>query len=75
MTIPDELREESPWLTADSVVTLERLGDKTLLLRPYVSQKATDWKKLWKMIHRVRSFKGARGNLSEFIVKDRETHF
>lgn len=76
MTIPDEIREKSSWLTADSVVTLQRLGDETLLLRPYVSQKTPDdWKKLWKMIRRVRSFKGARGNLSQFIVKDRETHF
>lgn len=33
--------------------------------------KGLDWKKIWEDIKSVRKIKGKRGNLSQFIMKDR----
>lgn len=36
--------------------------------------KKFDWKKIWEGIEIARNIKGKRGNLSEFISKDRKFH-
>lgn len=77
LTIPDEIRELRPWATPSSVVAITSEKPDEIIIKPHSFQKKQlDWEKLWKQMRRVRAFKGkGRGNLSEFIAKDRETHF
>lgn len=75
LTLPDAIREKINWLTPGSVITIDTEANK-VVLSPYSTRKTVDWDKLWKQMKRVRAFRGkGRGNLSEFIAKDRETHF
>ena len=77
LTIPDKIRETFRWLTPSSTVTITSQKPDEIVIRPYTqSEKKIDWDKIWKQIKRVRAFKGeGRGNLSQFIAQDRETHF
>lgn len=78
LTIPDSIRSDSDWLAPNSVVSIKKMTDKQIVVEPYSeTKKEVDWDKIWKMIERVRSFKGrgSVGSLSEFIVKDRKSHF
>lgn len=71
LTIPDSIRKVIPWVTPLSPVTISVTKPDEIVVRPH--QKQVDWDKLWKQIRRVRAFKGkGRGNLSAFIVEDRE---
>lgn len=76
LTIPDKIRESLDWVNPNSVVTI--ISDKSdeIIIKPHGSdvKKEIDWKKLWRDIQRVRSYKGkGRGNLSKFIAEDRQT--
>ncbi len=76
LTIPELMRGKSRWIGPGSVVTLVQVKADEIVIKPYNPAKEVDWDALWKRIKRVRSFKG-RGesiSLSEFIVKDRESH-
>jgi len=78
LTIPDSIRKALNWVYAGSVVTMVQAKPDEITIKPYsTANKKTDWSKLWKDLKRVRSFKGKGEsvNLSEFIIKDRETHF
>lgn len=76
LTLPDRIREKINWLNPGSVVSIDTTETNKVTLFPYSTRKTVDWDKLWKQMKRVRAFKGrGRGNLSEFIAKDRETHF
>ncbi len=76
LTIPDSIRDEVSWVNPLSPVTVTLVNSEEIAIRPHQPQKKVDWEKLWKQLRRVRSFKGrGGGNLSAFIVKDRETHF
>ena len=78
LTIPDRIRESHQWTSPNSVVSI--ISDKAdeIVIKPHEAfvKKEIDWDKIWKQIRRVRAFKGkGRGNLSQFIAQDRETHF
>lgn len=79
LTIPDEIREGYPWLESRSVVTVTPQSAEEIVIRPFKATGwgKTDWDKIWREINKVRSFKGRGrvGSLSEFLVRDRETHF
>ncbi len=76
LTIPDLIRKNFGWLTPDSVVTVGIESSDAVVIRPYTpTKKRANWNKIWNLIKKCRSFKGSGGSLSEFIVKDRETHF
>lgn len=72
LTIPDAVRKIVNWITPSSAVTITVVNSDEIRIKPH--QKQIDWDKLWKMIELSRSFKGKRGNLSEFIVEDRNRH-
>lgn len=77
ITIPDKIRNDLSWLNTGSVVHVITLNRQTVVVKPYnpdESKKSVNWNKIWDLISLSRSFKGKRGNLSEFIVNDRETH-
>lgn len=77
ITIPDQIRKHLSWVQPNKAVNISVRTADEIVIKPHSSQKEVDWKKLRKQIKRVRAFKG-RGkpiSLSEFIVKDRETHF
>ena len=74
LTIPGFIREKFPWLHVNNVVALRVTADAKILVEPFQEKKQVDWEKLWVQIERVRSYKGRRGNLSQFIAKDREKH-
>lgn len=74
LTIPDSIRALRSWANPNSAIIITSDHPDEIVIRPH--KKQVDWDKLWKQIKRVRAFKGkGQGNLSEFIAKDRETHF
>lgn len=75
LTIPDSIRRVVSWITPMSAVSISVIKHDEIVIKPHQPQKReVDWDKLWAQIKRVRSFKGkGRGNLSAFIIKDRET--
>lgn len=74
LTIPDEIRERFPWVNINEAVRIKTEGDKKIIIEPYEREKKIDWKKLRAQLKRVANFKGKRGNLSQFIIEDRERH-
>ena len=76
ITIPDKIRNDLPWLTQGSAIHIVSIDKNTLIVKPYEknSAKIHDWKKIWDLIALSRSFTGKKGNLSSFVIKDRESH-
>lgn len=74
ITIPDEIRRLLEWVKPRSVISVEVTAKKELILKPYVKEQKLNWKKIWEGIEQARSIKGRRGNLSKFIIEDRERH-
>lgn len=77
LTIPNEIREQIAWLKPNDVVEIETRDSKEIVVKPYTKVKSSNqerWAKTWQAIEVARSFKGKRGNLSKFIVEDRERH-
>ena len=75
LTIPDSIRRVVPWANPMSAVSISVEKPDEIIIKPHQPQKVeVNWDKLWAQIKRTRSFKGkSQGNLSTFIVKDRET--
>jgi bifunctional DNA-binding transcriptional regulator/antitoxin component of YhaV-PrlF toxin-antitoxin module len=74
LTIPDSIRKTLNWVSPMSAVTISVVRPDEIVIKPH--KKEVDWNKLWKQMKRVRAFKGTnKGSLSDFIIKDRETHF
>lgn len=77
LTIPGKLRKKMSWLSEGSVIAILSSVDEEIKVIPYKDKEVTekiDWKRVWDKIKLARSFKGERGNLSEFIFKDRGSH-
>lgn len=74
LTIPDKIREALKWPIPNSVVSLITTFRNELVIIPYERQKKVNWSQVWSNIKESRSYKGKRGNLSSFIVSDRENH-
>lgn len=73
LTLPEKVREALRWARPLSVVTISTEKPDEIIIRPY-PEKRVNWDQLWRDIARIRSYEGkGRGNLSEFIAKDRET--
>lgn len=73
LTIPGKIREALKWASENFVVRLI-VREQEIILTPYTDQKKTNWDKIWQGIRLARSYKGKRGNLSNFISKDRQLH-
>lgn len=74
LTIPDSIRKLVSWVTPSSAVLISVVKPDEIIIKPHQYQKQVDWDKLWKQIKRVRAFKGkGRGNLSAFIMEDRQS--
>jgi len=73
LTIPDKIREVLQWIKPNAVISISVSSQKEIVLKPFRA-KTVDWDDIWRRIRRAQSFKGQRGNLSEFIIKDRENH-
>ena len=74
LTIPETIRKAVGWVNPLSAVSISIVHPDEIVIRPHRNQKEVDSDKLWKLIKRVRSFKGkGGGNLSAFIAKDRES--
>lgn len=75
LTIPGGIRQAVSWVAPLSAVSISVVKPDEIVIKPHQPQRREiDWDKLWAQIKRVRSFKGkGGGNLSAFIVKDRET--
>ena len=75
LTIPGKFRKNISWLSEGSVVAILSSFDEEIKVIPYREEKEKiDWTQIWDKIKLARSFKGERGNLSEFIFKDRVNH-
>ncbi|MEK7611684.1 MAG: AbrB/MazE/SpoVT family DNA-binding domain-containing protein [Patescibacteria group bacterium] len=77
LTIPDEIREQLAWLKPNDVVEIETKDSREIIVKPYLAKtdsKKILWQKAWVATQIARSFKGKRGNLSKFIIEDREKH-
>jgi len=77
LTLPDVIRQGAYWVGVNSPVTLVRTKIDEIVIRPYSPKKTLSWEEFYKKIKKTRAFKGKGKpvSLSEFIVKDRETHF
>ena len=76
LTIPDSIRGKVKWANPGSVVTVSQVNPDEIVIKPQSTQKKVVADDLWRRIRLVRSFKG-KGKpvrLSEFVVKDRESH-
>lgn len=73
LTIPGKIREALKWASENFVVRLI-VREQEIVLTPYTDQKETNWDKIWQGIRLARSYKGKRGNLSNFISRDRQLH-
>lgn len=77
LTIPDSIADRLEWAQPGSVVTIKSTGEE-IVIGPYSASKKRDWNEFWKDLKRIRSYKGkSKSTMSstEFLVKDRETHF
>ena len=74
LTIPDAIRKMANWLRTSSAVTISMEKPDEIKIIPHKASHEIDWDTLWRDIKRVRAFKGEDGNLSQFIMSDRETH-
>lgn len=75
LTIPNQAVEKHAWAKAGSAVSIN-ITEKQIIVEPYESKKVYDWDKIWAAVKRARAIKGKnKTSLSEFIVKDRDTHF
>jgi len=74
LTIPKKLRKRLDWLSEGSLVSvLSSLGEVKIM--PYrKSSEKVNWKGIWDKVRLARSFKGEKGNLSQFIIQDRSSH-
>jgi bifunctional DNA-binding transcriptional regulator/antitoxin component of YhaV-PrlF toxin-antitoxin module len=74
ITLPKKIRDSLDWLIENSVIGI-KATETEICISPYrESKKPIDWKNIWNQIELSRSFKGKRGNLSEFIAEDRQSH-
>lgn len=75
LTIPGRMRRTIKWLKNNSLVAITASFNQ-LVIRQYKPSldKVVDWQRIWNKIQLSRSFKGKRGNLSQFITIDREQH-
>jgi len=74
LTIPDKIRVALKWPVPNSVVSLATTSRNELVIKPYEVQKMVNWAQIWANIKMSRSFIGKKGNLSNFIIIDREDH-
>ena len=74
LTIPEKIRKSLRWPTTNSVVSLATTIQNELVIKPYEGLKQVDWSQIWTNIELSRSYRGKRGNLSNFIASDREGH-
>lgn len=76
ITIPGRVRKHLAWIRPNSVVNVSVGADDEIVIKPVQKSRSDkpDWKEIWKKIKLARSFKGKRGNLSQFIIEDRERH-
>lgn len=76
ITIPNKIRKRINWAQPNTVISITIPSNKKIVIEPFEKkeQKKVDWDKIWEGIKWARSIKGKRGNLSKFIVEDRERH-
>lgn len=74
LTIPESIRKSFSWLVSESVVKIIFRSSHEMLIIPYSSHEHVNWQELWDGIKKIRSFKGVRGNLTKFIIDDRDSH-
>ena len=75
LIIPAKIRNSMSWTQTDSVVSISKVASDKLVIEPAHKTQKVDWKTLRAQLKRVSSYKGrGRGNLSQFIIEDRERH-
>jgi len=74
LTIPEKIRQVLYWSLPNSVVTVTANSKDELIIRPFKEQKHVDWASVWLNIGLSRSFLGKNTSLSDFVLKDRESH-
>jgi len=74
LTIPAPIRDKFFWLGDSMAVTFSIVSQDAITIRPQLQTSSSYWPKLYSEIKRVRSFRGQRGNLSQFIAQDRLSH-
>lgn len=74
LTIPDRVWGLIPWLRVNTVVSVIATPSEEIVIKPYQADqnRQIDWKRIWERIEIADSFWGRRGNLSQFIIEDRD---
>jgi bifunctional DNA-binding transcriptional regulator/antitoxin component of YhaV-PrlF toxin-antitoxin module len=73
ITLPQIVRRQLSWLEINSPIQIYATNQE-IIIKPYLSQSTTSWQKIWDSLALAQSFIGKRGNLSQFIVSDRDNH-
>jgi len=74
LTIPDKIRGSLNWLETNTVVSIKTISATEIIIKPYTQEQAVDWVKIEADIRKLRTYKGAKGSMSEFIAEDRYRH-
>ena len=74
ITIPNKIRRRITWAHTNSVVSISKIASDKLVIEPLRKAQKINWKALRAQLKRVSNYKGRRGNLSQFIIEDREKH-
>lgn len=74
LTLPNKIRKTVTWAQTNSVVSISKVTSDKLVIEPAHKTQKVDWKALRAQLKRVSNYKGKRGNLSQFIIEDRERH-
>lgn len=73
ITLPYSIRENSSWLAVNSPIQITAYLDE-ITIRPPQKSPPHSWDTIWDALHLAQSFKGNKGSLSDFILKDRQSH-
>ena len=74
ITIPEKIRRTLKWPSTNSVVSLATTLQNEIVISPYESSRQVNWSQIWNNVELSRSYQGKQGNLSNFILSDRESH-
>jgi len=74
LTIPGKIRSDLSWMQTNSTISIRKTVDEKVILEPLQKTQIINWKSLRSQLKRVSNYKGKRGNLSQFIIEDRERH-
>ena len=75
LTIPYSLRSSLDWIKTDTPVKMKLRKNKIIIepIEEKMRGKKVNWNKLWKDLDDIQKSAKHKTNLTQFVIKDRET--